>query len=168
MEGAAKSQRKNGMIPTTVDNERYLVDVLNREDRKKADAKPRAPIKGTKRPGRFASEAAKRGVSVPSNWSLDASRPLAAGGSILEVKKDGPLKRLLRKRFREMTAHPTFAARMKRINPLAMQGQFGRDKQEAAAAEFRKLLAESDKKWGEWWKPKAAPLFSYSGQARRG
>lgn len=168
MEGAAEAQRKNGMIPTTVDNERYLVEVLRQSDRKSAEAKPQAPIKPQKKPDRFEREAKKRGLAVDKNWSVGAPRPLVAGGGILQVTKDGLLKRRLRQRYREMMADPAFVARIKRINPLAMQGCLGRGKQEAAASEMRRIIAESDKKWGEWWKPKAAPLFSYAKQVKRG
>lgn len=171
MKGAAEEQSKKGMLPATVDNDRYLADVLNRMDRKTSEATPQAPIKPQKKPGAFEAEAKRRaeqeGFTLSGNWQVtNTPKPLALGGSMVEVKKaETILRKRLRLRIRLMRETPEFEARMKRINPLALQGQFGREKRERAAAEWRKLLAASDRKWGDWRKPRAAALFSHAGVA---
>lgn len=170
LEGAATEQRKKGMLPTTVDNERYLVDVLNRMDRKKSDAKAtiKAPVNSQKKPGAFEAEAKRRGYELAGNWRVtNDPKPLAAGGSTVQLVKDTPIKKRLRMRIRAMQDHPEFRAKMKRINPLALQGQLGKDSQHRAKAEWDRLLDLSNKKWGEWWKPPHRALFSHAGQVKR-
>ena len=182
VEAACAEQAAKGMLPSPTDNERYLVDLVNRMDRRRADAPSRPLVRDGKKPGAFAVEAERRarrhGFELTGGWQVDAARrPLALGGAAFEAttKVMGLPERRLRDRLRLLRSKPEWADRLKRINPLALQGAAGKTPEQrserrlAAVAAVRAVIEASNTTFGHWAKdPAPAPVVSYEGQVKRG
>jgi hypothetical protein len=162
---AAAAQRARGRLPTPADNERYLRGVLERLDRKEAEARPAPASRPEKRPGALAAEARRRaaraGFALEGSFELTRT-PLAAGGPILEVGKvESAMRKKLRARLRLLRSKPDWKVRIQRINPLALQGAFGKEKQKLAQLEVMKVINDSNRIFGHWMKPPPpAPAYS--------
>jgi hypothetical protein len=175
---AAEAQRKKGLLPDVRAAEDYLSSIMQRLDRKQSEAKPR-PVRVDKsdRAEKKMAEAEKRarraGFELMSGWEFDEKRPLALGGSALEVKREGKLTKLLRARIRMLQGYPEWQDRFKRINPFALNGQAGknpdeRQQRQLEATELvRQIIRDSNVVFGDWWKPAPKKLWQ-SGQSKRG
>lgn len=168
LKSASDAQRANGKVPTVVDNEKFITTILEQNDRRAADAKPikrDEPVDDRK--DRRHKEAVKRaqraGFSLTPGWELSSSPrvPLALGGSALEVKKMGKLEKRMRARLRLLRSKPDWANRLKRINPLALQGQLGHEKHLEAVEEVKKVIRASNVTFGHWMKDRPVKLYSF-------
>lgn len=171
----AEAQKRRGKLPTSADNARYMADVLRRLDRKKSE-NALAPVSGvSKKPGAREAEAKKRAARagfelLPGSWSIDRPKPLAVapGGAFQIVKNMPEWERRMRARLRLLRSKPDWADKLKRINPLALQGALGPEKKREATNAVIAVIDASNATFGHWMKTKAPPIYSYKGQGKRG
>jgi hypothetical protein len=176
VESACEEQRGKGKVPTPTDNEKYLVGIMERMDRRKADSPvPHRANNPTKKPGAFEKELDKRcrqaGFEMlPGSWRVDQSapKPLALGGEQFHTGLMGVAEKRMRRRLRFLRSKPEWGDRIRSINPLALQGQLGHEKRIEAERYLRKILHAADVKFGEWWKPPSAGPQYFHGQKKRG
>ncbi len=167
LEGAVSEQRTKGIMPTPEVAESYFEGILNRLDR--VEKKPQVGKTETKE-NKVENEANRRaeraGFSIEGSWELE-NRPLAAGGDQLVVTKEAPLAKLLRHRIRLLRNRRDWRAKLERINPFALQGRLGEEKQLHATELVRQIVKDSNVIFGDWWKAKPKKLWSYKGQTKR-
>lgn len=170
---AAEAQKRRGKMPTPTDNTRYMTEILNRLDRKSSDGHRVVAASPTKKPGALEAEAQKRAARVgvellPGTWSIERPAPLAVDpGGALQVKRMDVAEKRMRARLRLLRSKPDWADRLKRINPLALQGALGASKKRDATRLVHEVIEASNVTFGHWMKVKAAPIYSYKGQGKR-
>lgn len=163
LESAADAQRGNGMLPTPVDNSQYIEGVLLRLDAKERDQVERPS--STKKTDAFQGEVEKRceraGREAPSSYSVERNETKIRASEVSgNLEARGVLWNRLWERVRLIKSRPEWADKIKCVNPRAISGALGPHKRHEAELALWKVIAETDKKWGEWWKPPPAkPLW---------
>ena len=69
----------------------------------------------------------------------------------------------MRKRLRLLWSKPDWREKLMQVNPLAINGQLGVEKQNQAHQAIRDIVRDSARVFGEWLaEPKARPLHFHS------
>ncbi len=173
---AAEDQRSRGMLPRVNEVRAYVQGIVERMDAKARDRKPalcadpyaqrsRQRLAETalqdggdalereyrKRTARFGLEAA------PGSWRVEHRGPETPKPRTVMSE----VERRMRKRLRLLRSKPDWAAKLRRINPLALAGTLGEEKRLEADAEVRKVIVASDATFGPWWKePERRLIFT--------
>lgn len=157
---ACDTQRRKGQIPTVADNERWLTEILDRLDRKRADQKPSQVSTPERRPGALDREIKKRtkklGRNLMDGWSLSR-----VDGVVLEPQRvKNEAEKRLRKRVRFLARHPEWR---RSVQSVAWQLRLCRDPEATKKyiARFWRIMRKADKKFGSWKKPAPRKVFGY-------
>lgn len=162
LEDAAQAQKQAGKIPAIADNSRYIEDILQRMDRKESDRPAVNRPTTTKKEGGFEKELARKcrtaGIDVPGDYQVVRDEQ-----PVVKVSKTNSLKKKLKRRIRFLMTMPEWRDKILAVNPYASAGVLGPAKRMEAEKYLRKVWAEADVKFGEWWKePPAKPLFFHA------
>lgn len=169
--------RKTGAIPRPNDVKKYVAGIVETMERRDADnrlrikpkAAPPAQVDRLRSTEDMESEYQKRcqragHEPMPGSWTV-TRRP--ARKEPTKVDLDNERTRLaklrMRDRLRLLRSKPDWAAKLKRINPLALQGQLGPDKQKHAEFLVLEVIRASGDVFGPWWKAPAKPMW-FSGK----
>lgn len=185
VQDAVESQRARGLIPRTTEVRAYVQGVVERMERRESEDRLRVFSKpaATPRPRversteameeEFRRRLRRRGqepVPGQSSWTIER-KPIEDIGTLREARLATPdtpkivdkrmalAKRRMRKRLRLLRSKPEWEARLKTINPLALQGFLGPDKQKHATALVKEILDDSARVFGPWWKGPAKKLM---------
>lgn len=167
-------QRAAGGIPRIHDVRQYITGIVENLDRRnesdrlrfKPRAAARAPVVG-RSTEEMETEYAKRcrrfGLEPkPGKWTVTRSeiKPDAPERSIFDLRDKRTLlqTRRLRARLRLLRSKPDWAVRIRRVNPLALQGQLGPEKQKHAEFLIREVISDSDRVFGPWMRAPAKKL----------
>lgn len=159
VEGAAEEQRKRGMIPQITEAQTEFARMLAEFERQ-----PKVKVNRTESGGdaALAREAERRAAGA--GQSADYSSARRAHGPV--VPRSGyrgtpvarEYERRLRARLRLLRSKPEWSAKLRAINPLALQGSLGEAKQREADAAVKRVITASNAVFGDWRKVKARPL----------
>lgn len=165
--------RKTGALPRPNEVKKYVQGIVETMERRDADERlrikpketPRAPADVARSTDDMESEYQKRcrraGVEpLPGSWTV-TREPIRKERSKLELDDERTriAKRRMRARLRLLRSKPDWAERLKRINPLALQGQLGPDKQKHAEFLVREVIKASEAVFGPWWKGPAQKVW---------
>lgn len=170
-----EDQRRAGVLPRPNAVKQYVQGIVERMERRDEDArlriKPKAtPVEVTKERSSqdMESEYVRRchrvGIEpTPGTWTVTRTpiEDAPKQPSLLEVdgKRRSLQKRRLRARIRLLRSKPEWAAKLKVINPLALQGQLGPEKQKHAEYLVKEVIKSSDATFGPWMKGPAKRLW---------
>jgi hypothetical protein len=164
---ATDAQRAKGLIPRVTDSKAYLQGVVETMEKRDEDQrlrikpKPMPQVQTKERSSAdMESEYEKRlrraGQSpLPGSWSVtrEPVRPATKQDQKLkETQKQALLRRRFRERLSLLRSKPDWAEKLKRINPLAVQGQLGPEKQKHAHHLVMEVIRASDVTFGSWMK----------------
>jgi hypothetical protein len=170
---AVEPQRERGILPKVNEVRGYVQGIVERMDRKQSEAKP-APTAAPRpvEPRRFASveeaddhlqteykrRMSRRGLTpIDGKWTV-TRRPVANVTGKRTVMDIGSER--VAKRIAQIRRDPEWRLRGERINPLALDGSLGADKQEKALEMWRQLIEDSNRKFGDWRKDKPARIWN--------
>jgi hypothetical protein len=178
---AVAEQKAKGVIPQVNEAHRYiqgLVEDLDKRqegERLRIKPKPTEKVMTTERStAQMESEYEKRlrrhGLApLPGSWSVtrEPAKPepkvkriaTLADQSKMDRQRKALQKRRLRARLRLLASKPDWADKLKRINPLALQGQLGEDKQKHAEHLVMEVIRASDAVFGPWMKAPGKKLW---------
>lgn len=167
---AVGEQRKRG-LPRPNEVKKYLVDAVERLDRRTEESRIRIKPKETPRSvtkerstADMESEYQRRcgwaGITpTVGEWSVTRSparevKPAPSVGDVtrLDQQRRALQKRRLRARLRLLRSKPDWAAKLKSINPLALQGHLGPEKQRHAEELVKQVIRDSERVFGPWMK----------------
>lgn len=167
VEDAAEAQRSRGLIPQVRELKSYITDVVERVEKQRAQRKvfrslPERPKPAVKGPDELEREYHKRlrraGLSpIDGKWQVERKVPKKTRKRFAKVMSYGD--KMMRARIRLLAQHPDWAARLKRINPLVLQGQLGEFKRRHAESEIRQIILDSERVFGPWYKEPVKPLI---------
>ncbi len=172
-------QRAKGIMPAPGAVAEFIRPILE-EGEKKTEAnrlriKPNKPEPQPNETVRRSSEEMEREVKrrmaakghepLPGSWTetrkpadLKPERPTREQ---FLSKKDALAKARLRKRLRLLASKPDWAEKLRQVNPLALNGQLGFEKQREAENYVRKVIRDSCAVFGEWMaEPKGKRWFT--------
>ncbi len=159
-------QRAHGIIPRTNEVKAYVAGIVGRVEKESAEQrlrikpKPPAPAEHTvtRSSDEFEKEyqtrLARRGLEpLPGTWTIERgpAKPERSYAEYLS-QRDALAKRRMRTRLRLLRSKPDWANKLKVINPLALNGQLGPDKQKHAEHLVREVIRSSEAVFGPWWK----------------
>ncbi len=156
-------QRERGVIPRVNEVKKYVAGIVERLERSNEDQRLR--IKPTPTPAAAAAAvaAARRAGQSPMEGSWGVARaPLKRKSSILtslEEKRHSVQAGRMRTRLRLLASKPDWAAKIKAVNPLALNGQLGLEKQKHAEHIVREVVKASDAIFGPWMASPAKKLW---------
>lgn len=165
-------QRKAGVIPRPNEVKAYvqgIVETMERRDEaNRLRIKPKAvPVERevARSSDEFEKEYRKRlerrGLTpMDGSWTI-TREPIKQERTKLELDNERTrlAKRRMRARLRLLRSKPDWAAKLKTINPLALQGQLGPEKQKHAEFLVREVIESSEAVFGPWWKAPAQKLW---------
>lgn len=171
-------QRGKGLMPTPRAVADFILPILE-EGEKKTEAsrlrikpkKPEAPTETSRRStpemmAEMKKKLARRGLEplpgLEGGWT-ETRKPLPVVPSHKEFlsKKEALAKSRLRKRLRLLATLPEWRDRIRQVNPLALDGTLGIEKQNEAHAHIRKVVHDSDAVFGPWLAdPKKKLIFT--------
>ncbi len=167
-------QRAAGVIPRINDVRKYIAGIVDdlerRTDENRLRLKPKAPPpppQATRSTEEMETEYQKRcrrfGVQpTEGSWTVTraeaTTEPRERSIFDLRDRRLSLQKMRLRRRLRLLASKPDWAVRIRRVNPLALQGALGIDKQRHAEFLIREVIAESDRVFGPWMKGPARKL----------
>ena len=149
LEGAAESQRQNGLMPTVQKNEEIIVNVLEKVDKEPSRPKPSKPEQG---PADKIGEWEHTKTPI-----IDEPGPKPRPLTMLE-KKLIIERKLLGKRVVQLRSKPEWKKKVESIVALMMvagtpeQHQFARNKLE-------QLIEKSNQTFGDWRKMPVQKLY---------
>lgn len=163
VEAGADEQRQRGLIPDVSNIRRYVVDVVERVEAKRerkvflksAAVAPTAPRDTDSLERELRRRLNRRGLEViEGKWTIER------GGNRLARKKKTQShgEKLMRARIRLLGSLPDWAAKLRRINPLALAGHLGEDKRRHAEAAVKQIITDSERTLGPWYKDPARRL----------
>ncbi len=177
---ACEAVSKRGGIPDTQGIRSFVQGVVERLDRKRADAPPKPKRKPEQRahgarkaPTEIVREAkrrlawrglepivdydeveiARRPISSEELFK-SKPKPKPSGGGLSPYAID-----MLIKRIRLIRSTEDYRMRGETINPLALTGELGPAKKTEAINHWKQLIVDSEKHFGPWWKAPPERLF---------
>jgi hypothetical protein len=169
---AVEPQRQAGILPRVNEARSYVQGIVEKMDRKTEERRHRI----------IAARAAASAPHPTETSSTDAlereyikrltrrgETPLPGKWTVTRkpadpVKRDrrliGEAEKRLRHRLRLLRSKPDWAKRLKRINPLALQGHLGDDKKRHAEMLVREVIDDSARVFGPWWKGAPTKIWS--------
>lgn len=164
---AVEPQRQKGKVPDVNAVHGVVRGIVERMERKQSDRTVREtpverpePIKRdmSQLEQEYRRRLQRAGESpLPGKWSVERTpspvKPKA--NRVMSLAEER-----MRKRLRTLRQHPEWAARLKRINPLALNGQLGLDKKKHAEQLVREVIDDSTRVFGPWWKDRPAKIWS--------
>lgn len=169
-DGAA-DVRAAGLIPRPNGLHKYVAGIV--ETMEKRDAEDRLRIKPKPvveaRPDvqrstvqmetEYQKRLRRRGHEpLPGSWTVTRAPAKRERTLLMPDKRNAQAKVRMRARLRLLRSKPDWADRLKRINPLALQGQLGADKQKHAEFLVTEVIRASEAVFGPWWKAPAKKL----------
>ncbi len=166
LEDYAKEQREAGKLPKVTEAKSYLIPILDKIERK-----PKPAAVG--QPSRQEQHGTDEKVQQRANdlgWEIDrrafnVPKPVKKKLTIIEQR--------LRKRIRLLTArangeyvYPEWAAKIRQLNPLALNGTLGEEKRRHAAHLSMQIIEDSNRVFGDWRKDRGEKLFSTNAKRR--
>ena len=171
---AVASQRASGVIPRTNDVHKYVQGIVERMERREDDSRLRikpapAPMERTVTrstedlESEYQKRLRRRGHEpLPGSWTITREAPKPAQKSKLASLKDARsavAASRMRTRLRLLRSKPDWAAKLKVINPLALNGQLGPEKQKHAEHLVREVVKASNAVFGPWMKGPSRKLW---------
>ena len=157
--------RAQGVIPRPNEVKRYVQGVVEamerRDNEERLRIKPKAaPVERsvTRSSDEFEAEYRKRlqrrGMQpLEGSWTI-TRQPIETKPEKSRIDLDNArqqlMKRRMRARLRLLRSKPDWSAKLKSINPLALQGQLGADKQKHAEHLVREVIKASEAVFGPW------------------
>ncbi len=164
-------QRRSGVIPRTNEVRKYVIGIVEDLERRNEDSRlrikpkaatpaPRAERSTEDMESEYAKRCQRHGIEpMEGSWTVTRDEPKPERTLFdLRDKRTRLQEQRLRARLRLLRSKPDWAARIKRVNPLALQGQLGPDKQKHAEFLIREVITESDRVFGPWMKAKPRKL----------
>ncbi len=171
---AVAEQKVRGVVPRPSDAHSYIKGIVEKLDQRQEDdrlrikPKPVEQVMSKERSSlEMESEYQKRlrrhGLEpLPGSWTVtrEPAKPeprvkriaTIADQSRMDRQRKALQTRRLRARIRLLASKPDWADKLKRINPLALQGQLGADKQKHAEFLVMEVIRASDATFGPWMK----------------
>jgi hypothetical protein len=169
-------QRKAGLIPRPNDVHKYVQNIVETMEKRDADnrlrIKPKAPPpppEKTRSTEEMESEYQKRcrraGIEpTQGSWTVTRASVKPEKTKLqLDSERTRLAKQRMRARLRLLRSKPDWAVRLKRINPLALQGQLGPEKKKHAEFLVCEVIKASEVPFGPWWKAPPKKLW-FSGK----
>lgn len=165
---ACAMQDERGLIPEVETAQRYMAGVLERLDRKERDDAPKpasvqsddSRASATKRAGAVEREYERRGGTPLEGKYRVTRKPATPTVEPVSNAKMRYLRRLLQRRIRLLMTKPDWASKIKAVNFVAANGAFGDERQRAALAEYERIVNDSNRLFGDWWKPPGRKAYS--------
>lgn len=163
----AEAQRQNGLIPAPNAVKDFILPIIEKGERMEEESrlriKPKKETIEAKPSIRRSTEEMEKEFKVrlarkgheplpgPSGWT-ETRKPIDVYATHRQFlnKREALQKTRLRKRIRLLLSKPDWRAKMMEVNPLALNGQLGIEKQQAAEAYVRKVIRDSCAVFGEW------------------
>ncbi len=166
VQDATTKQREAGQIPRIHDVTKYIREVVERVERKNAaapkvwDTAPSPAVPRTTRTADELNVELKRRIAAGPTCRTPGTGP----GIVVQGEEEPALgvshtTKMLVARIRLLKSKPEWAARMMTINPLATSGALGPEKRQHAEALYQRIIEDSDRIFGPWWKPPPERLF---------
>lgn len=161
---AVAGQRATGVIPRPNDVHKYVQGVVERMERRDEDErlriKPKAapvPREVVRSSGEFEKEyrtrLQRRGLEpLEGSWTVTRTPVPERSRVELTSQRTALAKRRMRARLRLLRSKPDWSDRLKAINPLALNGQLGPEKQKHAEFLVTEVIRASEAVFGPWWK----------------
>lgn len=176
---AVADAKAKGAVPRPSEAHKYIQGIVESLDKRQESERLRIKPKPTEKvmtrersTAQMESEYEKRlrrhGLSpLPGSWSVTRApaKPekkriaTLADQSKMDRQRKALQKRRLRARIRLLASKPDWADKLKRINPLALQGQLGADKQRHAEHLVMEVIRASDAVFGPWMKAPGKKLW---------
>lgn len=164
----AESQRENGILPQPDKIRAYVQGIVERADRQEEERRlkvfPKREKKTQPHVGRsteemeteFVKRLRRRGqepLPGPATWIVERKPMILKPETPQIVDKRMALgKRRMRQRLRLLRSKPEWMARLMTINPLALQGHLGEEKQKHATLLVQEIIKDSERVFGPWYK----------------
>ncbi len=165
-------QRERGIIPRVNEVKKYVAGIVERLERSNEDQRlrirpaPVTPAPKVRSDAEMSAEYQKRiarAGQAPMEGSWDVSRaPIkrkSAALLTLNEQRHSFAASRMRTRLRLLRSKPDWAAKIKAVNPLALNGQLGEEKQKHAEHLIREVIKASDVPFGPWMKAPAKKLW---------
>lgn len=140
---AIEAQRRFGQEPDPRSVSRVLDRVLAKMDAKEREPRKAAAPPSVERSPVEVIESRDDGVEV-------YRRPIDANAPIRRAPAVSPNVRRLLNRIALLKTKPDWVPRLKAVNPLALAGCFGFDKQAQATRAIIRVCDDSDRLFGPW------------------
>lgn len=166
-----QSQRDQGIMPEPEKIRAFVQGIVERADRqaderrlkvfpkKEKVERPRVERSTEAMETEFQKRLKRKGQEAlpgSTSWTIERTPTVLKPENPQIVSKRMALaKRRMRQRLRLLRSKPEWEARLKTINPLALQGHLGEDKQKHATLLVQEVIKDSERVFGPWWK--AAP-----------
>lgn len=175
VQDALAEQRASGVIPKTNEVRAYVQAIVEKMDRKESERRPAPSVEtpsphphhtsifssdgnGEQLEREYRKRLARRGEEpLPGTWRVEHKAPTPKTSKARRIL--GKAEKLMRQRLKLLRSKPDWADKLKRINPLALQGQLGKTKNLEADAEVRKVINASNIVFGHWAKEPGKRLF---------
>ena len=165
--------RSSGVIPRPNDVKKYVQNIVETMERRDAESRLRikpkpvaaAPVDVQRSTDDMESEYQKRlrrhGLEpLPGSWTVTRTPIKKDKGKVaLDDERTRLAKSRMRARLRLLRSKPDWSEKLKRINPLALQGHLGNDKQKHAEFLVREVIKASESVFGPWWKAPPRKLW---------
>jgi hypothetical protein len=163
-----EEQRAKGLIPTPNRVKDYLLPIVERGDRKTEEvrlrARPNPPGQPVERVERstpemereFKRRLARKGhepLPGAENGWITTRKPIestAPSRLAVQSKRDAVARSRFRRRYRLLVSLPDWRAKLMTVNPLAINGTLGPEKQKHAEQVIRQIVSDSDRVFGSW------------------
>ena len=171
----ADAQRAKGILPEPDKIRAYVQGIVERADRQAEERKlkvfpkrekierPRIERSSDAMETEFQKRLKRKGQEAlpgSTSWTIERKPTIIKPENPQIVNKRMALgKRRMRQRLRLLRTKPEWAARLMRINPLALQGHLGEDKQKHATLLVQEVIKDSERVFGPWWKPTPQKLI---------
>lgn len=164
-------QRKAGVIPRPNEVKAYVQAIVEKMERRDDDARGRiqpkaAPVQRevsrstSEMETEYRKRLERRGLTpMDGSWTVTRQAPKEKSKLELDTERTRLAKRRMRARLQLLRSKPDWAAKLKTINPLALQGQLGPDKQKHAEFLVREVIKSSEAVFGPWMKAPAKKLW---------
>lgn len=171
--GGVEDQRRAGVMPRPNDLRKYVQGVVETMERRDAEDRLRIKPKPTpvERPSverstadmesEYKKRLARKGhEALPGSWTVTRDKPKQKRTQLaaLNDQRSSVAAQRMRVRLRLLRSKPDWAAKIKAINPLALQGQLGPEKQKHAEFLIREIIRASDGVFGPWMAAPARKL----------
>jgi hypothetical protein len=167
---ACEQQAGAGRLPRSEATQRVIAPILaSVEKKREANAgrpQPKPEPRAPKSAEVIEAEYKRRGGMGTNVQLVDVPKTKVRPVSATKAQKKAD--RMLKARIRLLASKEDWHARLKSVDVLAVQGMRGEAAKLAAREQYRRIIEDSDRVFGPWWKTKARKIYSSGSGSRHG
>ncbi len=170
----ADAQREQGFLPQPEKIRAFVQPIVERADRQAEErrlkvfpkrekpAQPRTERSSEAMETEFQKRLRRKGqepIPGTASWEIER-KPVVLKPETPQIvnRRMALAKRRMRQRLRLLRSKPEWAQRLMTINPLALQGHLGEEKQKHATYLVQEIIKDSERVFGPWWKGQSKKL----------